>query len=334
MTMKNKKKKNKDLQNDVVSSESSSCSNSRSKGVRIAINNKRRIGGGGKKGGEVDALALPLGMSIAAFVAKVLERKDANGEKMSVDHLSEVFGDKFDCFVNNFERSFQSTLMTLRVISETSGNGERSYLHGEGSSTCNSSDFYFHMKETASTGQEQRTIVNLDDDNVYKNPIYNEVAVHQDPISSQQLACVAPNRLHSGVNNRSMLTTFEKSVNEQARSNDLKALEISLSMKKMRLKEAQIAVNCDSNYLERFKLSMGISKASFKVNKFKTELQDSRHAQLLKNCADCLVAGLLIMLSCLTYGTYIHSHQRLIDATESCMPTKVWINCYHIFVCS
>ncbi|GJR10713.1 hypothetical protein Tco_0793365 [Tanacetum coccineum] len=48
-----------------------------------------------------------------------------------------------------------------------------------------------------------------------------------------------------------MLTTFEKSVNEQAHSNDLKALEISLSMKKKRLKEAQIAVNCDSNYLER-----------------------------------------------------------------------------------
>ena len=216
--------------------------------------------------------------------------------------------------------------MTLRVISETSGNRERSYLHGEGSSTCNSSDFHFDMKENTSTGQEQPTIVNLDDDNVYKNPIYNEVAVHQDPINSRQLARVAPNRLHYGVNNGSMLTTFEKSVNEQARSNDLKALEISLSMKKMRLKEAQIAVNCDSNYLERFKLSMGISKANFRANKFKTELQDSRHAQLLKNCADCLVAGLLIMLSCLTYGTYIHSHQRLIEDTESCMPTKVWIN--------
>ncbi|GJT93426.1 hypothetical protein Tco_1082271 [Tanacetum coccineum] len=435
---KNKKKKNnKDFQNDVVSSESSNCCNSRSKGVRIAAINKRRISGG-KKGGEVDALALPLGMSIAVFVAKVgvgerwltrkssfrnedrwwcgplqhwgmqqwltrhggatsgnhawtmpllwavlmavssfvaqvviifnafivnevrpgddlsildlvawcsgevtkkkvcairvvvvsrfaaqvLERKDANGEKIPVDHLSEVFGDRFDCFVNNFERSFQSTLMTFRVISETSGNRERSYLHGEGSSTCNSSDFHFDMKANTSSGQEQLTIVNLDDDNVYKNPIYNDVAVHQDPTNSQQLACVAPNRLHSGVNNRSVLTTFEKSVNEQARSNDLKALEISLSMQKIRLKEAQIAVNCVSNYLERFKLSMGISKANFKANKFKTELQDSRHAQLLKNCADCLVAGLLIMLSCLTYGTYIHSHQRLIEATESCMPTK------------
>ncbi|PWA70080.1 pentatricopeptide repeat (PPR) superfamily protein [Artemisia annua] len=81
-----------------------------------------------------------------------------------------------------------------------------------------------------------------------------------------ELARVAPNRLHSGVNNGSMLTNFEKSVNEQARSNDLKALEISLSMKKMRLKEAQIAVNCDSNYLERFKLSMGISKANCDSN--------------------------------------------------------------------
>ncbi|PWA54962.1 CPR5 protein [Artemisia annua] len=147
--------------------------------------------------------------------------------------------------------------MTLRVISETLGNRERSYLHGEGSSTCNSSDFHFDMKENTSTGQEQPTIVNFDDGN--KNPIYNEVAAHQDPINSQQLARVAPKRLHSGVNNRSMLTTFEKSVNKQAQG---------------------------------VKLSMGISKASFKANKFKTELQDSRHAQLLK--------------SCLFYGTYIH----------------------------
>ncbi|PWA81888.1 xylulose kinase-1 [Artemisia annua] len=43
---------------------------SRSKGLRIAMNgrNPNRIG---KKGGEVDALALPLAMSIAAFVAQV-----------------------------------------------------------------------------------------------------------------------------------------------------------------------------------------------------------------------------------------------------------------------
>ena len=31
----------------------------------------------------------------------------------------QVFGDKFDCFVRNFEKSFGSTLRTLRLINES-----------------------------------------------------------------------------------------------------------------------------------------------------------------------------------------------------------------------
>ncbi|XP_076887861.1 protein CPR-5-like [Bidens hawaiensis] len=306
-----------------ASSSSSSVSNSSlllhsrattTKGIRLRRRNPRVFY---FNNSEADALALPLGMSIAAFLAQVLEKKDATGDKMSVDHLSEictlavkeslsdVFGGKYDCFVKNFKRSFQSTLMTLKVISEASENIERSYAHGENSSN----NFHVNMKESTSTSnfQEQSTIDGLHDS---KN--------------SQQLTHVPPNHLQSGVNlnQSSMLTTFEKSVNEQARSNDLKALEISLSMQKMRLKEAQIKVDCDSNVLERFKLSMGISKANFKAEKFKTKLEDSRQGQLLKKCVDCLVAGLLIMLACLAYGTYIYSHQNIVEATESCMPIK------------
>ncbi|KAI7730106.1 hypothetical protein M8C21_033312 [Ambrosia artemisiifolia] len=341
------------------SSSSSTVLHSRTKGVRVStkFRNPRVYNGGSRRhnSGEADALALPLGMSIAAFVAQVLEKKDTTAEKMSADHLSElwlehpaenfsavdymmlictlavkeslsnVFGDKFDSFVSNFERSFQSTLMTLRVISESSGNRERSYLHAESSSN----DFHFNMKEQTSTSnlQEQATLVGLEEENnVQRHPIYNELTAH-DSINgqnSQQLACVPPNRLHSGVSysQSSTLATFERSVSEQARSNDLKALELSLNIKKMRLKEAQLAVDCDSNVLERFKLSMGISKANFRAEKFKTELQDSRHAQLLRKCVDCLVAGLLIMVACLAYGTYIHSHQRLVEANESCMLVK------------
>ncbi|KAI3794547.1 hypothetical protein L1987_37179 [Smallanthus sonchifolius] len=355
--MKNKKKR-KDVQKshtDVsadppqqslisVSSSSSTCntSHSRTKGIRLSTSrrNPRNFSYGVSKrhnGGEADALALPLGMSIAAFVAQVLEKKNATGEDMSADHLSEictlavkeslsnVFGEKFDSFVSNFERSFQSTLVTLRVISESSGNRERSSLHGESSSS------YFHsnMKEnTSSDLQEQANIDGSDaENNVHRYPIYNEHAVVHEVINgqnSQQLACVPPNRLLSGVSysQSSMLTTFERSVSEQARSNDLAALKISLDMKKMRLKEAQLAVDCDSNVLERVKLSMGISKANFRAEKFKTELEDSRHIQLLKSCVDCLVAGLLIMVTCLAYGTYVHSYQRLVEANESCTLIK------------
>ncbi|KAD7478421.1 hypothetical protein R6Q59_007873 [Mikania micrantha] len=319
---------------DSVSSSSSTSNNlhSRTKGIRLYANrrNPRVFSGPFSIRQNADALALPLGMSIAAFVAQILEKKDTTGEKMSADHLSKictlavkeslsnVFGDKFDSFVSNFERSFQSTLMTLRAISESSGNRERSYLHGESSSN----DSHFNMKESTCTSnlQEHATVGDLDEEiNVNRHPSNNEIAVIHDSRhcqTSQQLTCVPSNQLNS------TLTAYERSVYEQTRSNDLKALEISLSMKRMRLKEAQIAVSSDSNVLERFKLSMGISKANFRAEKFKTELQDTRHAQLLKKCVDCLVAGLLIMVTCLAYGTYIHSHQRLIEANESCMLIK------------
>ncbi|KAM0056072.1 hypothetical protein Hdeb2414_s0006g00213771 [Helianthus debilis subsp. tardiflorus] len=74
--------------NSVSSSSSSYCS--KAKGVRLFTNRRNpRVFKWTRS--QADALALPLGMSIAAFVAKVLEKKDATEEKMSVDHLSEVF---------------------------------------------------------------------------------------------------------------------------------------------------------------------------------------------------------------------------------------------------
>ncbi|XP_076928502.1 protein CPR-5-like [Bidens hawaiensis] len=315
--VKKKKKKKSNIQQSAASSSSRTTTPSKGSRRNHRVDNNNNNNNNSEEEADALALALPLGMSIAAFLAQVLEKKDATGDNMSVDHLSQictlavkeslsnVFGDKYDRFVNNFERSFQSTLRTLKVISEASENIERSCAHGESSLN----NFHVNMKESTSTSnfQEQSTIDGFHDS---KN--------------SQQLTRVPPNHLHSGVNlnQSSMLTTFEKSVNEQARSNDLKALEISLSMQKMRLKEAQIKVDCDSNVLERFKLSMGISKAKFKVEKFKTKLEDSRHGQLLKKCVDCLAAGLLIMLACLAYGTYIYSHQKIVEATESCMPIK------------
>ncbi|KAL4578052.1 hypothetical protein LXL04_014167 [Taraxacum kok-saghyz] len=338
-----KKKKKKDVQrfrsdvsfdlpqqslNSFSSSSSTSSSlHPRSKGIRLYTNrrNPRSFStpvSERHNGSEADALALPLGMSIAAFVAQVLEKKEATREKMSIHHLSQicslavkeslsnVFGNKFDSFVSNFERSFQSTLMTLRVINETSENTKNSYQQMEETSTC---DFHFNLKENMSTRQQQQEqsqspIVSEYEEHV----VSNQLAVLHDTRTSQQLTHIPQNQLH----------VLERSVSEQVRSNNLKEVELSLRMKSMKLKEAQIAVNCDLNILERFKLSMGISKANFRAEKFKTELEDSRHGQLLKKCADCLVAGLVIMMLSVAYGTYVHSYERLIEATESCIPTK------------
>ncbi|KAL2246553.1 UNVERIFIED_CONTAM: Protein CPR-5 [Sesamum indicum] len=144
----------------------------------------------------------------------------------------------------------------------------------------------------------------------------------------QRLACVSASTssFNSGVN-QTMLSTIEKSVMEQTRSNDLKTFEIGLIMKKLQLKERQLALNSDSNLLERWKLSMGFSKASFKAEKFKTQLQDTRQVELLRKCLDFLVAGLIMMLVSLAYGTYIYSHRRIVEATEVCSPfteSKSW----------
>lgn len=136
---------------------------------------------------------------------------------------------------------------------------------------------------------------------------------------TNQLACI-PRSKSGPIIHQPMYSTFEKSVIEQTRSNDLKTLELSLSMRRMKLKEAELALSYDANHLERSKLAMGISKASFKAEKFKTQVKDFRHAELLKRCVDCLVAGLLVMSMSLAYGAYVFSYRRISEATASCAP--------------
>ncbi|KAK7353561.1 hypothetical protein VNO80_19011 [Phaseolus coccineus] len=121
--------------------------------------------------------------------------------------------------------------------------------------------------------------------------------------------------------NNSTVSIFEKSVAEQCRSNDLKALEIGLKMEELNTKRDELALNRDSNSLSRSKLAMGESKASFKAEKFKTELEDTRHGELKKKCIDCLITGLLIMSSSLFYGAYVYAYERIAEATKSCTPS-------------
>ncbi|KAL0461168.1 UNVERIFIED_CONTAM: protein CPR-5 [Sesamum latifolium] len=397
---KNKKKKQTLVSDSASSASSNSCCCAKSslqKGVKI-LRNPRRVRVGSltttrRRVGlsEVDALGLPLGMSIAAVVAQVLERKNAAGEKMSVDHLSgicilavreslgNVFGDKFDNFVTNFEKSFRSTLMTLRLISDSSQNGGQHQGHGfRGSSSSTTRNFLSpdKLKDSACTSgathgleslhhannKEQHQTAAFQDsastsldriedsalpsggtdgleslscrsntdrqcctseqmeENAMMNLMNRQLILH-DIQPEQQLACVSASTssFNSGVK-QTMLSTIEKSVMEQTRSNDLKTFEIGLIMKKLQLKERQLALNSDTNLLERWKLSMGFSKASFKAEKFKTQLQDTREVELLRKCLDFLVAGLIMMLVSLAYGTYVYSHRRIVEATEVCSP--------------
>ncbi|KAL1567991.1 protein CPR-5 [Salvia divinorum] len=403
------KKKKQTLVSDNVSLDSSSnCSSAAShpkKGIKIPRYPKRiRVGPlteGQRNVGpsDVDALGLPLGMSIAAVVAQVLEKKNASGKNMSVDYLSaicglavreslgNIFGDKFNNFVTNFETSFRSTLMTLQSISDSSQNvGKKlrraksagcscsvtsnmtcgntykgsarpteateeescvraniteqqqgsgyqgsTYEAGNVSSDCrigdmsclsNNGDAPVAFPHRTSADGECHTHTEMEE-NVKMNMTSQQLILH-DKITEQQLACASPSH---AMNQFSMLSTIEKSVKEQTRSNDLKTFEIGLIMKKLQLKEKQLELNSNANILVRWKLSMGISKASFKTEKFKTEMQDSRQVELLKKCLDFLVGGLIIMLLALAYGTYVYSHQRIVEATEACSPymeSKSW----------
>ncbi|KAJ9186971.1 hypothetical protein P3X46_002476 [Hevea brasiliensis] len=346
---KREKKKKKADEDVVMMSSSSFCSAalpSKHRSTRIAYKRKnpkvviapvRR--GDRFREGDLNAVALPLGMSFAAIVAQVLERKDVAGEKMSVDYLSKicalavreslanVVGDKFEFFARNFEKSFGSTLRTLRLINEASINKEAyhsshlnveswaSHLTLENGVDCGSSGIKDYQSETELPSISAQNQVHVAEDAEESVPCLNQEL----PLNVQlnQQICV-PSSLGSVINHRS---TIEKLVMEEARSNDLKTLEIGLTMKKLELKEAQLALSFDSNHLERSKLAMGVSKASFKAEKFKNQVEDTKHAELLKTCIDCLVAGLFLMSACLLYGAYVFSYQRITDATASCNPS-------------
>ncbi|RZS06866.1 hypothetical protein BHM03_00037597 [Ensete ventricosum] len=130
---------------------------------------------------------------------------------------------------------------------------------------------------------------------------------------------------------QSILSTAEKSVIEQTRSNDLKAIEIGLVMKKLQLKQAQLALSSDANFLEKFKISMGMSKASFREAKLRDQMQETRNAQLLKRCMDLLITGLILMCSLLVYGASIYSYQRITEVTSACTSVaKVYLSSFDV----
>ncbi|XP_055833245.1 protein CPR-5 isoform X2 [Solanum dulcamara] len=342
-----KKKKNKecatdpfDPQSSAACYSSSSCSatsfpQSTQRGIRVSTGRRNPrviIGSGRQKSDNVEALALPLGMSIAAVLAQICT--------LAVrESLANVFGDQFESFVRNFEKSFHSTLMTLRLISESSMKSgvqqhncaartsvsERSVpfiSNGVENVTCDpefgefqSESFQQSISDNELSDQEERS------DGTCLESIGRQLTLYDRQVR-QQLASASSSLISSNTEiSQSVHRTLERSLTEQARSNDLKTFEIGLTMRKLQLKERQLALSSDANLLERVKLSFGFSKTSFKTEKFKNQVEDSKHAELLKICIDCLVAGLFIMLACLGYGTYVFSHKRITEATASCTPS-------------
>uniref|UniRef100_A0ACD5XJJ3 Uncharacterized protein n=1 Tax=Avena sativa TaxID=4498 RepID=A0ACD5XJJ3_AVESA len=312
------------------SSASSSASQSRlRKGVRLRPLRRRRPvnpvapqggdGGGNGTGGAQDDLALPLGMSFAAVLARVVNSSNGSGERLHPVVLSKIctsavkeslantYGDRFDSFMRNFENSFSSTLRTLHRINEIpdyerSPAPECSFKHGGSPavgnlSTVNSLDQTVEAKQDTVNSVESELVLYARD--------------------SQHLAQSARSR-SSHEADRCILNAFERSVKEQARSNELKEFEIGLSMRKLQLKHSQLTLSSYTHMLEKMKISLGFQKASFQAEKFKTQMQDTRDTQILRTLIDFLVSAVIIMSVFFAYGTYIYSYERITDVTSAC----------------
>ncbi|XP_020110283.1 protein CPR-5 [Ananas comosus] len=322
-------------------SSSSSSSSRRSPPPRrrgVRLRRRRRAlwvarGGAASDYGLGD-LALPLGMSFAAVIAQVLEGLKVSEERLPPDRLSmictsavreaitNIYGERLDCFMRNFEKSFCSTLKTLHVIKvkssfEHENPGCSSLLQEsplENPGCCSSSQGSPRSVPNLVT-PDLNSIVEEFGENIPLNSINSQLILHGQ--ANQQLAHTSHRRSHPKFNNH-ILNTFERSVKEQARTNDLKEVEIGLTMRKLRLKQSQLALSSYSHVLEKIKISMGISKASFREEKLKNQMQDTRHAEFLRRCIDLMVTGLIIMVCCLLYGAYVYSYRRITEATSAC----------------
>ncbi|KAJ1286822.1 hypothetical protein BS78_03G381700 [Paspalum vaginatum] len=318
-----------------VCGSASRASSSRRRGFRLRLRMRRRrqelvlaarAGGddedeGGTGGGE--DIALPLGMSFAAVLAQIVNTKNRSGERLQPALLSKIctsavqeslrniYGNKFDSFMRNFEKSFSSTLTTLHLVNEMPVYGQTPIP------PCSSKHEDSLSASKLSTSGPQNPTQEIKQDLL--NSAESQLVLYAG--GSQQLTR-RTHGLSSTEADKRILDTFERSLKEQTRSNELKEFEIGLSMRKLQLKQSQLELNSYSHMLEKIKLSLGFQKASFQGEKFKTQMQDTRHAQILRTLIDFLVTAVIIMSVCFGYGTYIYSYQRITDITAACSVTS------------
>ncbi|WZZ00729.1 hypothetical protein YC2023_073057 [Brassica napus] len=331
--LKAKKKESDEASSSSCSSSSASNLNSTKRVSRVAHRLRSppvRLGFTRRTVGErqAEALALPLGMSFAAFANLVLQRKSADGQNVYVDDLAgisasavkeslaNVYGDKLGSFATNFEKSFNSTLKILKLINESTSphrldNTNVASCDLDRSTIDGCSDSELSAKETSSTTSAYEAIQG--GTRTTTTSSMNEIVLHEE---TRQLSTV------SRTSSAMPLTTFEKALEEQARANDLKSMEIGLTMRKLRLKETELALSYESNNLGKSKLEMNVSKAAFRAEKFKTEQEDSKKADMVHKIMDWLVLSVFTMLASMLYGAYVFSHQRITEAASICEPSE------------
>ncbi|TVU36029.1 hypothetical protein EJB05_17939, partial [Eragrostis curvula] len=297
------------------------------RGIRLRLRRRRqeptlsaaRAGGGsgGAGAGVQEDLALPLGMSFAAVLAQVVNTKNRSGERLQPALLSKIctsavkeslrniYGDKLDSFIRNFEKSFSSTLTTLHLVNEMP-------VYEQSPVSQSSSKHLEHVSASKSSTDGPQNPTQEISQNLHSS-VESRLVLYAG--GNQQLT---HRRRSSPGGDQRILNAFERSLKEQARSNELKEFEIGLNMRKLQLKQSQLELSSYSHMLQKVKLSFGFEKAAFQGEKFKTQMQDTRHAQILRTLIDFLVSAVIIMSACFGYGTYIYSYQRITDVTAAC----------------
>nr|CAB3479249.1 unnamed protein product [Digitaria exilis] len=305
------------------------------RGARLRLRRRRQEPAlaAGAGAGVQDDLALPLGMSFAAVLAQVMSTENHSGERLQPallsrsesesgllmqvctsavkESLRNIYGDKLDSFMKNFERSFSSTLTTLHLVNEMPVY-EQSPIP-----RCSSKHEDSTAASMLSTDDPQTPPREIKQDIL--NSVESQLVLYA---SSNQQLTPCPRGISSPEADQRILNAFERSLKEQTRSNELKEFEIGLSMRKLQLKQSQLELNSYSHMLEKMKLSLGFQKASFQGDKFKTQMRDTRHAQILRTLIDFLASAVIIMSVCFGYGTYIYSYERITDITAACSVTS------------
>jgi hypothetical protein len=220
--------------------------------------------------------------------------------------------------MGNFEKAFGSTLRTIHLINETpvyeQDMAQCSYKDGNSvpEIKLGGADSLPEIKLGGADSQSQIHDVQTD---MPSSSMNNQIVLHAGV--NHQLVHLTRSRSNPEIDQH-ILSVFERSLNEQTRSNELKELEIGLTMRKLQLSRSQLALSSESHMLEKIKVSMGFEKASFKEKKFKTEMEDTKHAELFRKLIDMLLTAVVLMSVCFGYGTYIYSYQRITAATSAC----------------
>jgi hypothetical protein len=219
----------------------------------------------------------------------------------------QIYGDRFESFMRNFEKSFGSTLRTLHLINET-------LVSQQDIPQCCYRDAD-SVSEIKLDGADSLDRIHDVQKNMPLNSMDGQIILHAGV--NQQLVRL-PHSRSTPEAEQQILSVFERSLNEQTRSNELKEVEIGLTMRKLQLKKSQLDLSSYGHMLEKTKISMGLEKASFKKEKFKTQMEDSRHAELLRKLIDMHLTAVVLMSICFGYGTYNYSYQRITAVTAAC----------------